>query len=217
MHQKRPAESYLLHKNNLTFERPDHNSFCKILLQERVNNKHWCRRNNDDAVLELFRLPLSFRHGLSIIHHICGLTNQKQVSQNNLQWHFLGINQVDQSIKVTVPFGCPIEKCQNCNNCWREREHNAKKVAEIPTSINTCSFQKLLGNGILKECSAYNQVHNIDRTRQNHHPKRIVDMQILYQDVTGDQASGEEHGKAEQQCEKIVPKHVFSRQGIRSE
>ncbi len=126
------------------------------------------------------------------------LIGQQDVPQNNLQWLQIVIADIDQRGKEIVPMPDQIIETDHGDHRLRERQRHLEEKGEVRAAVHHRRLVQLLRQRAFEERPGDNQIEHVDAERDNEHPNRIRQMQILHQQVGRNKATVEEHRHHEQ-------------------
>ena len=99
----------------------------------------------------------------------------------------------------------------------RQRQHELEEELRVAAAVDLRGLQQVVRDGVLDERPGDDQVVGGDCAGQQDRPDGVDDVQVLHQDVVGDQAAVEHHGEGEQEREEAAPGQRFAREGIGGE
>ena len=117
-------------------------------------------------------------------------------------------------VEPAVPLRNAVEQRHNGEHCTGERKNNAEEGRDIVAAVQGCGLDQLIRDGVFKEGAHDDHVIGTDGGRQHQRPDLIQHTQLLNDQISGDHAAVEKHGKDEKADKDIAPEQILAGQGV---
>lgn len=160
-------------------------------------------------------LPFNHIRYVCVRHltHINFVSNE-DFPQENLQGPLLLIADVEHGVEVAVPMADGVKQHHNGQDGLGQGQHHGPQETAVGAAVDLGGLQQLLGDGGLEEGAHDNDVVHADKAGQPQGPRGVQQVQVLDQQVVGDEAAGEHHGEHQQLHDDAAAFQIRPGQGV---